>query len=73
MNKYNYSLVYCDKMGVNAFFINNKYLDICNIANINNINKIYRFPKYGNGPNGGHINDNKNRKYISYNDAINLD
>ena len=65
--KYNYSLVYANKKGVNLFFIHNDVLknSIYTIKNINDVDKIYRTPKYGNGPNGGHQPDILNQEYIS--------
>lgn len=70
--KYNYSLIYCDNNGVNSFFIHNDIIKSKNLEFINfgNINKIYKYPKYGNGPNGGHPQDNLNRKYLGFNEAI---
>ena len=70
--KYNYSLVCCDKRGVNCFFIRNDILTKKNIKILNcgNVNKLYMKPRYGWGPRGGHRQDNRNRKYIDYNEAI---
>jgi hypothetical protein len=70
LNKYNYTLVYCNKNGVNAFFVNNKLINKLNIINIGDINKIYRPANYSNGPNGGHPQDTLNRKYLTYEEAI---
>ena len=72
--KYNYSLIYCDKNGVNAFLIHNDIIisKKLNFKDINNINNIYKPAKYGSGPNGGHPQDSKNRKFITFNEAINL-
>lgn len=72
--KYNYSLIYCDKNGVNCFFIHNNIINSKNlqIKNIEDITKIYKPPLYGNGPNGGHIQDTYNRPYISFEQAIKL-
>lgn len=72
--KHNYSLIYCDKSGVNCFFIHNDIIKSKNLnfKNYNNITKIYRPPKYGKGPNGGHKQDQHNIKYITYEEAINL-
>jgi hypothetical protein len=71
-NYFNYSLVYCDKNGVNAFFVNkniikNKQL---NFKDCNNINDLYKKPSYGCGKNGGHTDDWLNRKYITFDDYI---
>ena len=72
--KYNYSLIYCNNNGVNCFFLHNNIIkkNNLNFLNFGNINKIYRPPKYGSGPNGGHIKDKYNRKYINFEEAINL-
>ena len=66
LNKYNYTLVCCDNKGVNAFFVNNKFIDKIKTINIGNVNKLYKPPKYGNGPNGGHSEDKLNRKYLTF-------
>lgn len=72
--KYNYSLIYCDKNGVNCFFVHNDIISQKNLQfkNIGDIEKIYRPPTYGNGPNGGHTQDPDNRPYISFEEAIQL-
>ena len=72
--KYDYSLIYCDNIGVNCFFIHNTIIKNKNLLfkDIGNINKIYKPPKYGSGPNGGHSSDFKNRKYLSFDEAIEL-
>jgi hypothetical protein len=72
--KYNYSLVYCENKGVNAFFIHNDIIQHKQLKfmNMNDVEKIYKYPKYGNGPNGGHIPDLHNRMYISFEEAIKL-
>ncbi len=31
---------------------------------------IVNTPKYGSGPNGGHKQDNLNRKYITFEEAL---
>lgn len=66
--RYDYSLIYCDNMGVNCFFIHNTIIKNKNLSfeNIGNVNKIYKPPRYGSGPNGGHATDSQNRKYISF-------
>ena len=73
-NMYNYSLIYCDKNGVNSFFINNDIIRNKNLEfkNIGDIQKIYRPAAYGNGPNGGHRADTKNRHFITFNEACNI-
>ena len=62
--KYNYTLIYCDNNGVNAYFINNKFLKF-NFIHAGNVEKIYKYPKYNTGPNGGHPQDPYNREYIA--------
>lgn len=70
LNKYNYTLIYCESTGTNAFYINNNFINKININNVGNINLIYRPPKYGSGPNGGHRTDELNRQYITFDEAI---
>jgi len=71
--KHNYSLVYCDNNGVNSFFIHNDIIKSKNITilHMGDIEKLYKFPKYGNGPNGGHRQDPHNRPYINFEEAYN--
>jgi hypothetical protein len=72
--KYNYSLIYCDKCGVNCFFIHN---DIINqkklqFKNFGNITKIYKKPGYGYDViKKGHPQDNLYRHFITYEEALN--
>jgi len=64
--KYNYSLVYANNKGVNLFFVKNTVLEDSKhviLKNINDVNAIYRTPKYGSGPNGGHLQDKFNTSY----------
>ena len=68
--KYNYSLVYATKKGVNCFFIHNDVIKSKNfkIKNINNVEKIYNFPKYRYGEGNhkfGPQEDPLNRKYTT--------
>jgi hypothetical protein len=65
--KYNYTLVYCDKKGVNAYFINDKILfeNKLEFLNAGDVEKIYKSPKYNTGPNGGHPQDPHNREYVT--------
>jgi len=51
--KKGYSLVYVESMGVNAFFVR----DDCLTKNLTpkTSEEVYQLPKYGQGPNGGHI------------------
>jgi hypothetical protein len=66
LNKFGYSLVSTETQGVNAFFVSNELITD-NLKNINDIKELYTLPKYGNGPNGGHFSDYKNREYVSFN------
>ena len=72
--KYNYSLVYCNKNGVNCFLIYNDFIKDKNLqfTNLVDIEKIYKPAGYGCGPNGGHCQDLYNRQFISFDKAINL-
>lgn len=67
LSKFGYSLVYAERMGVNAFFVSNDIIESTNsiFPNINNVEAIYRLPRYGSGPNGGHNADPSNREYVS--------
>ncbi len=71
-NSYGYSLVHCDSIGINAFFVKTKLLieKNINIKNCDDIEKLYKTPKYNTGINGGHKQDYWNRKYISYDEVI---
>lgn len=68
LNKFNYTLVYTENRGVNAFFVANKYAN--KFKNNNNIEILYNSAKYSNGPRGGHHMDKKNRKYVKFNDIV---
>ena len=72
--KYNYSLIYCNNNGVNCFFIHNDILKNKDLQfkNVGDIAQIYKPARYSFGPNGGHPQDPHNRKYITYDEAINL-
>ncbi|MBI2743541.1 MAG: hypothetical protein HYX48_06460 [Chlamydiales bacterium] len=61
-----YSLVYAESAGVNLFFVRDDILEEKNLffKNVNDVEKLYRKPTYGNGPNGGHRQDQKNREYV---------
>lgn len=62
-----YSLVYAEKNGVNLFFVRDDVIQKLNesFENTNQHSLIYRTPRYGRGPNGGHMADPKNRAYTS--------
>ena len=68
LNKFDYSLVYTETRGVNAFFVNNKYRHLFQYCN--NINVLYNSAKYGPGPRGGHVTDKQNRSYHIFDDII---
>lgn len=75
MNKYDYSLVYTENKGVNAFYVNNKILSSSNknlFLNLNNIDALYNSPKYSNGPLGGSTQDNLCRRYLTSDSIINI-
>jgi hypothetical protein len=63
-----YTLVCCDSMGVNAFFVRDELLGQRPglILNCGDVENLYQKPKYGTGPNGGHQQDPENRKYMSF-------
>lgn len=66
--KKGYSLIYAENIGVNLFFLRDDVLEKGNykFKDMNNIELIYKSPKYGNGPNGGHVEDLKKREYVSF-------
>jgi len=68
-NKYNYSLVYCDKLGVNCYFVHNEIIrqKNLNFKDLNSTEHIYNPPKYGIN---GHPIDNSNRKYVSSDELL---
>lgn len=72
--KYNYTLIYCNKNGVNSFFIHNDILKNKELKfkNMGDIEKIYKPARYGRGPNGGHKKDPYNRIFISFDEAMKL-
>jgi hypothetical protein len=81
--KFGYSLIHCDYIGINCFFIRTELLKSKNIKllHTDNIEQIYKsanyvkyhVPGHGTGPNGGHPQDPQYRKYISSDDAMNID
>jgi len=54
-----YTLVYAENNGVNLFFVRDDiYQDLpFSFKNAADLQKIYRRPRYGHGPNGGHMQD----------------
>jgi hypothetical protein len=74
LNKFGYSLVSTESKGVNAFFISNDFISndfiLSNLKNVNSLKDLYNSAKYGNGPNGGHPPDSRNREYLSFNETI---
>lgn len=71
--KKGYSLVYAEKQGVNLFFIRDDLVQKAaySFKNINNVEKLYASPKYGHGPNGGHMQDPFYRKFVKSTDILN--
>lgn len=63
----NYSLVYTESTGADAFFVKNEIINRKNLyfENINDVAKIYNSPKYGLGPDGGHPPDQFDRSYFT--------
>jgi hypothetical protein len=70
-NMYGYTLIYCNKIGVNCFFINNKILETKNLKfpYQNDVAKLYIPPIFGNN-NNGHPKDKLNRLYYNFNEAL---
>ena len=72
----NYSLVYCDKRGVNCFFIHNNIIENkglkLKLKDLGDIEKLYMPAQYGFGPNGGHPQDPHSRQYVSFDDAMKI-
>jgi FkbM family methyltransferase len=68
MQKYNYSLVYCEDHGVNAFFIHNSLSP--NFINMNKPEILYKPPKYISQQ-YGHRCDKLMRKYVSSDSILN--
>ena len=69
LQNYGYSVVYCNKNGVNLFAIKNNVLNLIEsntFIDTNNLEKIYRKVRYSVGTSNklGHKNDYNNRKYI---------
>ena len=71
LNNYNYSLVYCENNGVNAFFISNNLI-YDKFYTSKNIKEFYRSPKYGNGPNMGHPQDSLKRQFLTTNQIMDI-
>ena len=68
LNKFDYSLIYTEKKGVNAFFVKNIYNSLFKYSN--NLSILYNSAIYGSGPRGSHTKDKKLRKYVSFNDIV---
>lgn len=67
LNEKEYSLVYTDANGADAFFVKNHLVEKLNLPNINNHKKLYSPPRYGDGK--GHPNDIFNRTGVTYKQA----
>jgi FkbM family methyltransferase len=70
--KHQYTLVYCEKKGVNCFFVRDEILTANRLEfkDAGDISKLYRRAGYGGGPNGGHYADPHSRPYLTYADAV---
>jgi hypothetical protein len=76
-NHHDYTLVYCERCGVNAFFVRTELLHGRNveILNMGNIDKLFKPVNYGGflnptaGLGTGHIHDHLNRQYITYDET----
>lgn len=64
MDKFNYTLVYTESKGINAFFVHNSLVNKCKFSHIGDVQKLYNAPRYGKYMTG-HRKDKQNRKYIS--------
>jgi hypothetical protein len=71
--KHGYTLVYCNVIGVNCFFVRNDILAFrgLDIKNMGDIDKIYRKSNYNTGPNDGHPQDPYYRQFVSFEEAMN--
>jgi hypothetical protein len=72
LNHYNYSMVYCNANGVNAFFVNRKILEQYSdkFAHVDDIEYLYRKATYGPGPRGGWRADTQHRKFVASSDVM---
>jgi len=72
MRKYKYTLIYCDKKGVNSFFIRDEIIATKKLEfqNMGDIARIYRPAGYGWGPRGGHPADAKGQPYVSSTEVL---
>lgn len=66
--KFGYSLIYCERKGVNAFFVLDDYVKLLEntFPFINNIEKIYRPASYS----GSSVGDPQNRPLVSSSDFL---
>jgi hypothetical protein len=72
--KYNYTLIYCNRNGVNCFFVRTAIVaeKQLQFKNVGDIEKIYRKARYGKGPNGGHWQYPYQRSYLTFAEALQL-
>ena len=76
--KHGYTLVYCDRKGVNSFFVRDDLVVNLNIKDVGNIEKIYRPPRFAGFLcalgyafcTGGHSPDPLNRQYVSSSEIL---
>lgn len=66
--KYDYSLIYCENMGVNCYFLHNNIIKNRNLdfLNLGSIDKIYKPNRYA------YLSDHKNRTYIPFTQAFHV-
>jgi|TARA_B100000085_G_scaffold193728_1_gene177624 hypothetical protein len=72
MNSHGLSLVCSCFMGVNSFFVKNELVNqyLTNVSDVDNVRELYYPPRYGAYPLIGHPKDDKNRKYITSEEAM---
>jgi len=71
---HNYSLIYCESQGIKCFFLRNDIINdkqLC-FKNFGDIENIYKKSRCGQSKNGSYGDDIHNRKYITFEEAINL-
>jgi hypothetical protein len=73
-NKYGYSLIGTDSIGVNAFFISDKFIHdkIITMDQINDVTNLYSIGRFGPGPYGGQPSHRTEKKYTSAKIILNL-
>lgn len=69
-----YTLVHADRSGTNLFFVRDELMKGIRFKNAGQVEELYRPPHYlnGSGPLGSHQKDPLDRKFISFQEALNL-